>query len=169
MDTPHGGIKRLVRSLGDLGREARSFGNVLGNGSRYFTKLMIVGTPSYEPWHFTAHLADEARRQGRSDLSPVLLRWQIAPGAPTHLSVSVDEVARASRDTTVLVIPDHDDPGLLERITDAHKRGARVMAIERAGSSLAPFSHDYLAVEESRSDREYDLCQHIVSAVAPRN
>lgn len=167
MEARPGGIRRLVKSLGDLGREAKGFGYALGSGGRGPTKLVIVGTPTYEPWHFTAHLADEAKRQGRLDLSPTLLRWQIASEAPAHLSVSVDEIARASRDTTVLVIPDHEDPGLLERVTDAHRRGARVMAIERAGSCLASCSHEYLMVDRGRSDEDYDICQHIVSAVAP--
>jgi len=160
-------MKRLVKALGDLGREARGFGCALGSGSADFGKLMIVGTPTYEPWHFTAHLADEAKHRSRADLSPTLLRWQIAAGAPAHLSVSVDEVARASRDSTVLVIPDHDDPGLLERISDARRRGARVMAIDRTNSCLASYCHEYLMVDEERTDQEYDLCQHIVTAVAP--
>ncbi len=167
METPERSIKRLIRSLGDLGREARGFGCALGSGSAGLGKLMIVGTHSYEPWHFTAHLADEAARRSRPDLSPTLLRWQIIAGAPAHLSVSVDEVARASRDCTVLVIPDHDDPGLLERISDARRRGARVMAIERASSRLASYSHEYLMVDEKHTDQEYDLCQHIITAIAP--
>jgi hypothetical protein len=79
----------------------------------------------------------------------------------------VDEVARASRSCTVLAIPDDDDPGLLERISDARKRGARVMTIEREGSLLDSYSHEYLLVGTGHTDREYDLCQHIVTAVAP--
>ena len=101
------------------------------------------------------------------DLSPTLVRWQIDMGAPAHLSVSVDEVAHASPETTVLVIPDGDDPGLLERVTDAHRRGARVMTIERVGSNLAECSHELLTVGLRRSERDYDSCQHIVSLVAP--
>ena len=160
-------MRRLARSLGDLGREAKVFGRALGSGNRGIGRLMIVGTPTYEPWHFTAHLADEARRRGRTDLSPTLVRWQIDVGAPAHLSVSVDQIALASRETTVLVIPDTDDPGLLERVTDAHRRGARVMTIERAGSKLADCSHELLTVGADRSDRDYDTCQHLVSSVAP--
>jgi hypothetical protein len=167
VETGHGRIKRLARSLGDLGREAKAFGCTLGSGSRGTDKLVIVGTPTYEPWHFTAHLADEARRQGRGDLSPILLRWQIAPGSPAHLSRSADEVARASRNTTVLVIPDGEDPELLERVMDAHRRGARVMTIERAGSNLAICSHELLTVGAERSDQDYDACQHVVSSIAP--
>lgn len=167
METAQRSVRRLIRSLGDLGREARSFGWALGSRSAGPGKLLIVGTPTYEPWHFTAHLTDEARRSNRPDLSPTLARWQIATGAPAHLSVSVDEVARASRDCTVLVIPDCVDPGLLERISDAHKRGARVMAIEREGSLLDSYSHEYLMVDKGHTEHDYDLCQHIVTAVAP--
>lgn len=167
MEMGHASVRRLIRSLGDLGREAKVFGHALGSGNRGVGKLMIIGTPTYEPWHFTAHLADEARRHGRRDLSPTLVRWQIDMGAPAHLSVSVDEVAHASPETTVLVIPDGDDPGLLERVTDAHRRGARVMTIERAGSNLAEYSHELLSVGVGRSVRDYDTCQHVVSSVAP--
>ncbi len=157
----------MIRSLGQLGREARSFGWALGAGDAGPGKLLIVGTPTYEPWHFTAHLTDEARRSRRPDLAPTLVRWQIDAGAPAHLSVSVDEVARASRTSTVLAIPDGDDPGLLERISDARKRGARVMTIDRGGSLLDAYSHEYLLVDTGHTEREYDLCQHIVTAVAP--
>jgi len=167
MDPGHGGARRLIRSLGHLGREARAFGHALGSGHRYSGRLLIVGTPTYEPWHFTAHLADEARRQDRSDLAPTLVRWRIPDGAPAHLGVSVDEVAHAPRDTTVLVIPDSDDPGLLERVTDAHRRGARIMTIERATSGLASCTHELLTVGPGRNDRDYDACQHVVSSVAP--
>jgi len=167
METAHRSVKRLIRSLGDLGRDARSFGWALGARGGGPGKLLIVGTPTYEPWHFTAHLADEARRSQRQDLAPTLVRWQIAAGAPAHLSVSVDEVARASRDCTVLVIPDGRDDGLLERVSDAHRRGARVMAIEREGSPLDAYSHEYLRVGSDRTEHDYDLCQHIVTAVAP--
>jgi len=143
------------------------FGHALGAGNRYSARLLVVGTPTYEPWHFTAHLADEARRRDRGDLAPTLARWQIPDGAPAHLRVSVDEVAHASRDTTVLVIPDGDDPGLLERVFDAHRRGARVMTIERGASGLDSCTHELLAVGAGRSDRDYDACQHVVSSVAP--
>ena len=167
VETSSRSIKRLVRALGGLGRDARGFGRTLGSGSADVGNLMIVGTPTYEPWHFTAHLADEATRRSRPDLSPTLLRWQIPPGAPAHLSVSVDEVTRASRTSTVLVIPDLEDPELLERIADAHRRGARVMAMERTETRLAAYSHEYLMIDGQHSDREYDMCQHIVTAVAP--
>jgi hypothetical protein len=128
---------------------------------------MIVGTPSYEPWHFTAHLADEAARWGRPDLSPTLMRWRIPEGAPGHLAVSVDQIAHASRSATVLVIPDRDDQELIERVSDAHRRGARVMSIERACSGLTAYSHEHLTVDVQRSDHEYDISQHIVTAIAP--
>ena len=167
METGHRNARRLIRSLGNLGREAKVFGYALGSGNRYSGTLMIVGTPTYEPWHFTAHLADEARRQDRRDLSPTLVRWQVPLGAPAHLAVSVDEVAHASRDTTVLVIPDGVHPGLLERISDARRRGARVMTIERTDSSLATYSHELLTVGVGRTDQDYDGCQHVVSSVAP--
>jgi len=168
METGHGNTKRLIRSLGFLGREAKAFGHALGSGNRSLGRLIIVGTPTYEPWHFTAHLADAAGRRDRRDLSPTLVRWQVPAGAPAHLGVSVDVVAHASRDTTVLVIPDSDHPGLLERITDARRRGARVMTIERAESSLTMFTHELLTVGGGRSDQDYDACQHVVSSVAPR-
>jgi hypothetical protein len=166
MESGHRSATRLIRSLGSLGREARAFGIALGNGSRNAGRLMIVGTPTYEPWHFTAHLSDDARRQRRPDLAPTLVRWDVPQGAPAHLAVSVDEIAHVSRDVTVLVIPDGVHPGLLERVTDANRRGARVMTMERSASSLDVCSHELLSVGFDRTGHDFDACQHVVSSVA---
>ena len=66
----------------------------------------------------------------------------------------------------MLVIPDREDPGLLDRLNDANRRGARVMTIERADSDFAAYSHELLVVGVDRTEVEYDACQHIVSSVA---
>ncbi len=62
--------------------------------------LLIAGTPDEEPWHLTAHLADEARLSGLSQLTPTLLRWSPDLSAPPHLRVGVDRLleARPGRD-----------------------------------------------------------------------
>src|SRR5690606_31362122 len=48
--------------------------------------LLLLGTPAEEPWHLTAHLADEARLAGLPQLAPTLVRWSVPVGAPAHLS-----------------------------------------------------------------------------------
>ena len=42
-------------------------------------------TPDDEPWHLTAHLAEESQRFGLPGLSPTLIRWAPPLDAPAHL------------------------------------------------------------------------------------
>jgi hypothetical protein len=128
---------------------------------------MIVGTPTYDPWHFTAHVAEEAQRWNRPELAPTLVRWFVPEGAPPHLATTVDAVGRASRSATVLAVVDGDDDGLLERISDAARRGARVMTIAGAEGELTSLAHEQLVIDPRRGGEVQDACQHIVSASAP--
>jgi len=43
--------------------------------------LLIVGVPTEEPWHLTAHLDDQARLAREPQLAPVLVRHRVPPGA----------------------------------------------------------------------------------------
>jgi len=167
METPRNGMRRLIRSLGPIGQESRRFGHALGRGCRGAGQLMIVGTPTYEPWHFTAHVAEEAERRNRPELAPTLMRWSVPEGAPPHLATPVDAIARASRTATVLAVVDGDDPGLLERISDATRRGARVMTIAGGEGELTSLAHEQLVIDAWRGEQVHDACQHIVSATAP--
>ena len=148
METSTRSTKKWVRQLGALGIDTLHFAHVLG-GRRYTSdRLMVIGTPEFEPWHFVAHLAEEAKRDRRADLIPTLVRWEVPKGSPAHLSVSVDELTQLTRNQTLLVVSScSHSPQLLERITDAKKHGTRIMAIHRDDEDLADLSHEMLSVD----------------------
>ncbi len=124
MDLSGVAARRWTRLLARTGVEVRQFAQALGGRREHPGDLLIVGVPGFEPWHFTAHLGEQASRHGRRDLVPTLLRWQIPEGAPAHLAVPVDSLLTVSRHQTVLAIdPFGGDPELLDRIDHAHRRG----------------------------------------------
>ena len=53
-------LRVLLAPTGWLDR-TRSFGRALRRSARTPQGLLVVGTPADEPWHLTAHLADESR------------------------------------------------------------------------------------------------------------
>jgi len=161
---------RWARILGPLAKDSRLFARALGDRSGSSSELLVVGVPEFEPWHFVAHMSEQASRYGRTDLVPTLLRWTVPPGAPPHLSVSVDSMLRASPSQTVLVInPSGDeDSELLERVADAKRRGSRIMTLHRGGDELVQLSHETLSVDVSRPERDFDLTQHVVTDLTPR-
>lgn len=152
-----------------LGRQVRHFAGILGQPRSVPGQVYVVGNADFEPWHFTAHLAENALRSGRTDLSPTLLRWSIPEGAPRHLSVGVDSLVRLSRRDTVLVVDPAigDASGLLERISDSRDRGARIMAVHRDRPELESLSHEVLCLDPRRPNWEFDVVQHVISDRAP--
>jgi hypothetical protein len=168
MDPSTRNLRKWLRDLGDLGAQTVHFAGALGGRREESDRLLVVGTPEFEPWHFVAHMSEEAERQGRNDLRPTLMRWEIPVGAPAHLAVSVDEIAHATRDQTVLVLPSRTRSWeMLERVSDAKRRGARIMSVHRGDDDLADLSHEMLSVDLRRADHDYDITQHIVTDVAP--
>jgi hypothetical protein len=163
--------RRWARILGSLSKETRLFARALGDRPDRSCRLFVVGLPEFEPWHFTAHMGEEAARHGRQDLVPTLLRWDVPLGAPPHLSVSVDTLFQAhSRQTVLVVSPTGNGaPELLERVSDAKRRGSRIMTIHRGNAELNDLSHETLSVEESRPERHFDLAQHVVTDLSPRS
>jgi hypothetical protein len=160
--------RRWARILGQVGKEARLFARALGDRQDRSADLFVVGVPQFEPWHFCAHLGEQAARYGRVDLVPTLLRWTVPPGAPSHLAVSVDALVSASRNQTVLVInPCDEAPELLQRVADAKHRGARIMTLHRGHPDLIDLSHETLLVDPSRPDRDFDMTQHLVTDLTP--
>ena len=105
MDPSARNLRKWIRDLGDLGAQTLQFAGALGGRRETSSGLLVVGTPEFEPWHFVAHMSEEAERQGRGDLRPTLMRWEVPVGAPAHLARSVDEITHATRDQTVLVLP----------------------------------------------------------------
>jgi hypothetical protein len=144
--------------------QARAFGRALRRSPRSAGGLLVVGTPTYEPWHVTAHLDDEARFAGIPELAPTLVRWAPPAGAPPHLAVGLARLEAAQRGETVFVVADDMAPvPLLERVDDARRVGATILALGEGDPELDALAHEALAVPESLS---FDAGQHLVSAAA---
>ncbi|MBB3731928.1 hypothetical protein [Nonomuraea dietziae] len=144
-----------TRELGTALRATRSPGG-----------LLLVGTPGDEPWHLTAHLGDEARLAGLPQLAPTLVRWSPPAQAPAHLRVGLDRIERAGRGETLFVVAERQAPvPLLERVDDARRTGATILALESGDPELAGLAHDALAIP-SDGPVSFDGAQHLVSAAA---
>jgi hypothetical protein len=149
----------------DLGQALRP--QVRGNH-----QLFIIGTTTFDPWHVAAHLDDEARFSGLSELRPTLLRWNPPAGAPTHLSHSFEELRHSSAGPTVLVVaPDALDEGELERLADARRRGASLLAVSAAEGDLAELAHESVtlsaqAVAESQIASPFEVATHLLAVSA---
>ncbi|MER7769710.1 hypothetical protein [Kitasatospora sp. NPDC096140] len=134
--------------------------------------LLLVGTEAYEPWHLAAHLADEAAWSAVPRLAPTLLRHRPPAGAPAHLAHDLRRLTGAGRGATVLVVaPEAAGAPLLERVHDARRHGATVLALDGADPTapgdLGGLAHERLAVGTA-AEEPFDLAQHLVSAAAGR-
>ncbi|MEU3658797.1 hypothetical protein AB0E77_03400 [Streptomyces sp. NPDC032940] len=131
--------------------------------------LLLVGTAEYEPWHLAAHLVDEAAWSGTPELAPTLVRHGARPSDPAHLAVGLGRLAAARRGETLLVVtPDEPGSGLLERVHDARRAGATVLALGSGERELTAMAHEALAVPEG-AELDLDTVQHLVSAAAGEN
>ncbi|MFJ4186348.1 hypothetical protein [Kitasatospora sp. NPDC089509] len=146
-------------------------------------ELLLVGTEAYEPWHLAAHLADEAAWSAVPRLAPTLLRHRPPAAAPAHLAHDLRRLTEAGRGATVLVVaPGAAGAPLLERVQDARRHGATVLALDGAAApgglgapadladltdlaDLAGLAHERLAVGTA-AEEPFDLAQHLVSAAA---
>lgn len=135
--------------------------------------LLLVGCEGYEPWHLAAHLDDEAAWSGTPELSPTLVRHRVPDAAPAHLSVGLGRLETAGRRETLLVVsPEPPGNGLLERVHDARRAGAAILALESRESpgpagrtaALHGMAHDVLTTD--RDGLDLDTIQHLVSAAA---
>ncbi|MEU9041216.1 MULTISPECIES: hypothetical protein [unclassified Kitasatospora] len=132
--------------------------------------LLLVGTEAYEPWHLAAHLEDEAAWSAVPRLAPTLLRHRPPAGAPPHLAHGLRRLTDAGRGATVLVVaPEAAGTPLLERVHDARRHGATVLAVDGAApttpSDLDGLAHERLAVGTA-AEEPFDLAQHLVSTAA---
>ncbi|WP_346109739.1 hypothetical protein [Nonomuraea maheshkhaliensis] len=157
-------LRELLAETGWLDR-ARELGLAL-RATRSPGGLLVVGTPDEEPWHVTAHLADEARLSGLPQLAPTLVRWSPPVDAPPHLRVGLDRLERAARGETLFVLSERQAPvPLLERVDDARRVGATVLAIEGGDPELTGLAHDAITVPRD-GPVTFDGAQHLVSAAA---
>jgi len=128
--------------------------------------LLVVGTPDDEPWHLTAHLAEESQRSGLPGLSPTLIRWAPPPGAPPHLRAGLGRLEQAARGETVFVVSAAVAPApLLERVSDARKK-ATVLALDQGDPELEQLAHEVLTIAPGVAPVSFDAAQHLIAAAA---
>jgi hypothetical protein len=164
----------------------RVFGRALRVSTRAEGGLLVVGTPGFEPWHLTAHLDEESRLAGIPTLMPTLVRWSPPPDAPPHLRVGLSRLEAAQRGETLFVVSSETAPvPLLERVNDARRVGATILALDGGDPELDALAHETLTVPAA--DRapagtadglagaewtarggvvSFDTAQHLVSAAA---
>ncbi len=139
-------LRDVLSSTGWVDR-TRGFARSLRRSTDSGDGLLLVGTPTQEPWHLAAHLDDESRYAGIPTLSPTLIRWSPAPGAPEHLSYGLERLEAARRGETLFIVaPDDPTEALLERLADARRSGATLLAIDTGDSDLAGLAHEQLIV-----------------------
>lgn len=157
-------LRALLAPTGWLERTS-SFARALRRSARSPNGLLIVGTADDEPWHMTAHLADESRYAGIPELTPTLVRWAPEPGAPPHLSVGLDRLRAAGRAETLLVVSEQAAPAeLLERVQDVRRAGATIFALDEDDPELDRLAHESLPVSPAVAPVSFDGAQHLVSS-----
>ncbi|MFF7767708.1 hypothetical protein ACFZC7_14505 [Streptomyces massasporeus] len=162
-------LREVLAGTEWLGATRRFAGALRGSVVSHGGGLLLVGTPEYEPWHLAAHLVDEAAWSGTPELAPTLVRHDARPSDPTHLAVGLGRLEAARRGETLLVVaPDGPAAPLLERVSDARRAGATVLALGAGQGELPSLAHEALAVPDG-SELDLDTVQHLVSAAAGEN
>ncbi|MFF7180771.1 hypothetical protein [Streptomyces sp. NPDC008121] len=170
MDAVRVALLRDVLAGTEWPRAARRFAGALRSSVvPHRGGLLLVGTEEYEPWHLAAHLVDEAAWSGLPELAPTLVRHRARPGDPAHLAVGLGRLESAGRGATLLMVaPERPGAGLLERVHDARRAGATVLALDRGDPEVRGLAHEALVVGAT-ADVDLDLVQHLVSAAAGEN
>ena len=159
-------LRALLAPTGWLDRTT-AFARALRRRARTPNGLLIVGTQADEPWHMTAHLADESRLAGLPCLAPTLVRWQPPPGAPAHLAVGMDRLRAATREETLLVVTAQAATAeLLERVHDVRRAGTTVFALDGGDPELDQLAHETLGVPAATAPMSFEAAEHLVSAAA---
>ncbi|WP_152617749.1 hypothetical protein [Phaeacidiphilus oryzae] len=129
--------------------------------------LLLVGGEAEEPWHLAAHLTDEAGWCGVPELAPTLVRHRVPDGAPGHLAVPLRRLEEARRNETVFVVGGGGlGEGVLQRVSDARRTGATVLALEDGDPELRALAHEALAAPGGDDPVTLDVLQHLVSSAA---
>ncbi|MFI8227990.1 hypothetical protein ACIGDI_04130 [Streptomyces sp. NPDC085900] len=170
-------LREVLAGTEWLGATRRFAGALRGSVVSHGGGLLLVGTPAYEPWHLAAHLVDEAAWSGTPELAPTLVRHDARTSDPAHLAVGLGRLAAARRGETLLVVspwpsgavrPGEPTAPLLERVHDARRAGATVLALGPGEGDLTSMAHESLAVPDG-SELDLDTVQHLVSAAAGEN
>ncbi|MFD1661259.1 hypothetical protein ACFSL4_24390 [Streptomyces caeni] len=162
-------LREVLAGTEWLGATRRFAGTLRGSVVSYGGGLLLVGTAEHEPWHLAAHLVDEAAWSGTPELSPTLVRHGARASDPAHLAVGLGRLSAARRGETLLVVsPGAPGAGLLERVHDARRAGAVVLALDAGDDDLTAMAHEALAVPQD-TDLDLDTVQHLVSAAAGEN
>jgi hypothetical protein len=127
---------------------ARVFARALRTSTKTRGGLLLVGTPEEEPWHLAAHLDDESRLSGIEQLAPTLVRWNAPLNAPPHLRIGLERLEAARRGETLFVVTPETAPSpLLERVSDARRVGATILALNQGDPELDGLAHETLTME----------------------
>jgi hypothetical protein len=172
MDSARVALMREILAGTGWVERTRRFGRALQRAPHRPGSLLVVGTPTQDPWHFAAHLDDEARWSAQPNLAPTLVRWSPPPGAPKHLAIGMQRLEHVGRGETVFVVaPDVAPDQLLERVSDARRIGATVFALDGGDPALEELAHESLWVPgqptgDSLVVPEFEVVAHLVSAAA---
>lgn len=176
MDTERTRLLRELLAGTEWTRRTTDFARSLRRAKHPAGGLLLVGTPTAEPWHFAAHLDDEARLAGLAELAPVLVRHAVPAGAPPHLAIDLGRLQAVRRGETVLVAAeDAPGEGMLERVADARRAGATVLALDAGDDDLAGLAHDRLEVGPGGLIADglivpagggFEIASHLVSTAA---
>jgi hypothetical protein len=181
VDTARAELLRELLRADPLIEQTTEFARTLTGSTKVAGGFLLVGTPTHDPWHLTAHLDDEARYSQMPELSPTLVRWSPPKDAPAHLAVGIERLEQARKNETVLVVsPETATEALLERAEDARRIGATVLALAGDGDSIAKVAHEALLVpsqelwlpasfDAQRASAEFDAfdaTQHMMSLAA---
>jgi len=147
MDAARVQLLRELLSTTDWLERTSTFARALRRSTDTDNGLLLVGTPTEEPWHLAAHLDDESRYSNLPGLSPTLVRWNPPPGAPAHLAVGLHRLETATRGETLFVVaPDRPPDMLLERVDDARRIGATILSMDSGDTELEGLAHEVLVV-----------------------
>ena len=159
-------LRALLAPTGWLER-TRAFARTLRTSTTSPGGLLLVGTPDEEPWHLAAHLDEESRFSGIPELTPTLVHWAPAADAPPHLRVGLQRLEAARRGEALFVVtPEAAPVPLLERVSDARKAGAVILALDQGDPDLEDLAHESLTVRAAADPITFDAAQHLVSAAA---
>ncbi|MFI7135697.1 hypothetical protein ACIBQ1_59335 [Nonomuraea sp. NPDC050153] len=126
MEDARSQITRALPKGTDWMIRTRGFAHALRTAGHRAGDLLVVGTPTDEPWHMAAHLSDEAQFADIPGPAPTLIRHHVPAGEPARQPVGLSrpEAARRGR-TPSVVAPGASDDHVLERVADARRGGRR--------------------------------------------